>query len=99
MCAWLNLMPVMKKSAQPFPPWAIFGLTACPRDSRLSSVTADFVLARLKARCWLRSEERRVGKECRSRWGREDYRKIEQNGAGESCVERRRRRGDAVQQV
>src|SRR5690348_9251200 len=35
----------------------------------------DYVFSRYSAHHWRRSEERRVGKECRSRWSRRQYEK------------------------
>src|SRR5699024_12827948 len=37
-----------------------------------------------------RSEERRVGKECRSEWGQERYKKTVESGVGVHCTEESR---------
>src|SRR5437867_13058290 len=47
-----------------------------------------FVNSRTMGACFVRSEERRVGKECRSRWGRDHEKKREKRG---EYVERKTR--------
>src|SRR5699024_10710605 len=69
--------PYPAPAAQPFP----WGFSCCPSHSTYSALplvtylkrgsTQSFCKASVEAyafRCWIRSEERRVGEECRYRW-------------------------------
>src|SRR5690242_21637903 len=69
-------------------PWAVFVMvTVAPGIAEpLGSLTVPAILPVTAAHTQARSEERRVGKECRSRWGSEHLKK-KRKETQSSCVE------------